>query len=74
MLVTVPACPLPVTFVHGGHALVGGSMTGKVGLWDLGMGKMHSLVLNSKLFETYMIVGVLLLLVSQKVAKFSLSM
>lgn len=43
-----PACPVPVKFIHGGHAIVGGSMNGKVGLWDLGHGKMHTLPLNSK--------------------------
>ena len=45
------ASPVPVLFVHAGHALVGGSMTGKVGLWDLRMGMMHSLSLNSELYR-----------------------
>ncbi len=40
--------PVPVLFIHEGHALVGGSITGKVDLWDLYMGKMHSIALTSE--------------------------
>lgn len=42
------AAPVPVLFIHEGHALVGGSMNGKVDLWDLYMGKMHSVTLTSE--------------------------
>ena len=35
----------PVSFVHGGHALLGGSSTGRVNLWDVESGRrLHSLV------------------------------
>ncbi|KAI0709141.1 WD40-repeat-containing domain protein [Earliella scabrosa] len=44
---SVPASALPVLFVHAGHALIGGSAIGNIGLWDLYMGEMHSLVLPS---------------------------
>ena len=35
----------PVLFVHGGQALLGGSSTGRVDLWDVDSGRrLHSLV------------------------------
>jgi hypothetical protein len=35
----------PVSFVHGGNALLGGSSTGRVDLWDVDSGRrLHSLV------------------------------
>ena len=44
----VPASRIPVLFIHDGHALSGGSQVGNVELWDLRMGKMHSLILTSE--------------------------
>ena len=44
---TVSGSRIPVLFVHAGHALIGGSVVGDVGLWDLYMGKMHSLTFTS---------------------------
>lgn len=46
----VPSAQIPVLFVHGGRALLGGSMSGKVGLWHLSMGIMHTLTLSSAFF------------------------
>ncbi|KAI0738687.1 WD40-repeat-containing domain protein [Daedaleopsis nitida] len=42
------AGPIPVLFIHGGRALVGGSMVGKVCLWHVNFGKMHNLALSSE--------------------------
>ena len=37
--------PTPVIFIHGGHAVVGGSTVGEVDLWDFDSGrKLHSLL------------------------------
>ncbi|KAI0743706.1 WD40-repeat-containing domain protein, partial [Daedaleopsis nitida] len=35
--------PTPVLFIHSGHAIVGGSTVGKVDMWDLTLGKLHTL-------------------------------
>lgn len=37
--------PVPVRFIHGGNAIVTGSTSGKVQLWDVSSGRpLHSLV------------------------------
>ncbi|RPD53261.1 WD40 repeat-like protein [Lentinus tigrinus ALCF2SS1-7] len=41
--------PTPILFIHNGRALVGGSLSGKVTIWDLNLGKMHTLNIPSKL-------------------------
>ncbi|KAI9068782.1 WD40 repeat-like protein, partial [Trametes sanguinea] len=35
--------PAPVTFIHHSRAVLGGSTTGHVNIWDLRLGKLHSL-------------------------------
>ncbi|RPD58128.1 WD40 repeat-like protein [Lentinus tigrinus ALCF2SS1-7] len=39
--------PTPVHFIHGGHALVGGSSVGQIDIWDLRAGKMCTLSVPS---------------------------
>lgn len=62
--------PVPVLFIHEGHALVGGSMNGKVDLWDLCMGKMHSVTLTSE-FDCYFPPYLVLTAIAQSPAKYS---
>ena len=38
---------VPVLFVHSGQAIVGGSVIGKVNVWDIFLGKMPPLLIPS---------------------------
>lgn len=39
--------PTPVLFIHGGKAIVCGSTSSNLQLWDVDLGKLHSLVIPS---------------------------
>ena len=40
---------VPVLFIHGGRAIVGGCDSGTVNVWDIALGKLHSLSIPSTL-------------------------
>ena len=44
--------PTPVLFIHGGRAIVGGTTVGKVTIWDVFMGKLHTLPIPSTCFSS----------------------
>ena len=48
-------CPMPVRFLHGDHAIIGGTSDGRVNIWDIYSRGKQPMALGRKCRGTYIL-------------------